>query len=149
AEHGTTIAWSAEGAALVWGGLRLRSAPLRIGGLIVLALATARWLMIVVDQPSHRGTLVADDPALLSTLVYVVATAIVARLYRIGGVRLAALETYVRPTLAAVYATSAGLCLASELHRHPALMSGAMRRVTPTVVRLRVVAVLLYLVLCG
>src|SRR5438046_705650 len=55
AEHGTTIAWSVEGAALVWGGLRLRSGPLRIGGLIVLALGMARWLMIVADQPAHRG----------------------------------------------------------------------------------------------
>src|SRR5256885_8078915 len=49
---------------------------LRIGGLIVLALGLARWLMIVADQPAHRGMFVADDPALVSTLVYIVATAI-------------------------------------------------------------------------
>src|SRR5207247_929791 len=98
AEHGTTIAWSVEGAALVWGGLRLRSGPLRIGGLIVLALGMARWLMIVADQPAHRGMFVADDPALVSTLVYIVATAIAARRYRTEGVRLTEPETYVRPT---------------------------------------------------
>ncbi|HEY3099137.1 MAG TPA: DUF2339 domain-containing protein [Methylomirabilota bacterium] len=138
AEHGTTIAWSVEGAALLWGGLRLRSSPLRIGGLIVLALGTARWLMIVADQPAHRGTFVVDDPALISTLVYVVATAIAARLYRTEG--------YVRPTLAAVSAAAAGLFLATELHRHPALMSSAMRSVTTTLVWLAVAALLLSLV---
>jgi uncharacterized membrane protein len=138
AEHGTTIAWSVEGAALLWGGLRLRSGPLRIGGLIVLALGTARWLMIVADQPAHRGTFVVDDPALISTLVYVVATAIAARLYRTEG--------YVRPTLAAVSAAAAGLFLATELHRHPALMSSAMRSVTTTLVWLAVAALLLSLV---
>src|SRR5438128_576691 len=134
AEHGTTIAWSVEGAALVWGGLRLRSGPLRIGGLIVLALGMARWLMIVADQPAHRGMFVADDPALVSTLVYIVATAIAARRYRTEGVRLTEPETYVRPTLAAVSAAAAGLFLATELHRHPALMSSALRSVTTTLV---------------
>ena len=146
AEHGTTIAWSVEGAALVWGGLRLRSGPLRIGGLIVLALGMARWLMIVADQPAHRGMFVADDPALVSTLVYIVATAIAARRYRTEGVRLTEPETYVRPTLAAVSAAAAGLFLATELHRHPALMSSALRSVTTTLVWLAVATLLLSLV---
>ena len=146
AKHGTTIAWSVEGAALIWGGLRLRSAPVRIGALIVLGLATARWIMIVADQPGHRGSFVVDDPALLSTLVYIVATAIAARLYRTSGVPVTEPETYVRPALATASAVAAGLFLAVELHRHPALMSSAMRSVTTTLVWLTVAALLASLV---
>jgi uncharacterized membrane protein len=145
AEHGTTIAWSVEGAALVWGGLRLRAGLLRTGGLIVLVLGTVRWIVLIADEPAHHGAFLVDDPTLLSTLVYVVATAVTARLYRTEGAPLADPERYVRPWLAVASVASAAILLTTELHRHPDLMTAAMRGVTTTLVWLAAATLLLSL----
>lgn len=145
AEHGTTIAWSVEGVVLVWGGLRLRTRLLRIGGLIVLVLGTLVWIDLIADGAPHHGMFVADDPALLSTLVYVVATAIAARLYRTEHVALADLEHRARPWLAVASVAAAAVLLSTELYRHSDLTSAAMRGVTTTLVWLAAGALLLSL----
>jgi uncharacterized membrane protein len=41
-----TVAWAAEGAAVIWVGLRLRRSPLRYGGMVLLALAATRLVLL-------------------------------------------------------------------------------------------------------
>lgn len=47
-----TIAWAIEGAALVWGGLRVRSLALRAAGVLLLAIVAIR----LAAFPIHAGT---------------------------------------------------------------------------------------------
>ena len=141
AEHGTSIAWSVEGAALIWGGRRLRSLAMRTAGLVVLGLAAARWAMVLFGHVPHGGPFVADNPALLSTVVFVVAAAIAAWLSRTE--EPADPERYARPWLIATAVGAAALFMTVELDGHPAMLDSAMSDVATTLVWLGAVAVLL------
>ena len=141
AQHGTSIAWSVEGATLIWGGRRLRSRAMRTAGLVVLGLAAARWAIVLFGHVAHGGPFVADNPALLSTVVFVVASAIAAWLFRTEGP--ADPERHARPWLITVAVGAAALFVTVELDGHPAMLDPAMSDVATTLVWLGAVAVLL------
>ena len=143
ARHGTSIAWSVEGAALLWGGRQLRSLAFRVAGLVVLGLAAARWSMLLFGHVPHDGPFLADNPALLSTIVFVVAAAVAAWLYRTEAATTADLEPYARPWLAAVAVGAAALFMTVELDGHPAILDPALHDVATTLVWLGAAAVLL------
>jgi len=73
ADHGVTIAWSVEGAVLLWGGLQLASRYLRLGALAVIGLAGARWLTLLAEQSAHSGFFIVDHPAFLPTVFFLAA----------------------------------------------------------------------------
>ena len=72
-----TIGWSAEGAAVIWLGLLERRGWLRIGGLVVLAIAVLQFLALLPDRPSADYTVVLNWRAacglFLIALLYVLA----------------------------------------------------------------------------
>src|SRR5438046_2876707 len=110
----------------------------------VIALATPAAYFVAaraVMWPEHASWL-----ALLCLVLAAYSVGLAPAAAGAAGVRLTEPETYVRPTLAAVSAAAAGLFLATELHRHPALMSSALRSVTTTLVWLAVATLLLSLV---
>jgi uncharacterized membrane protein len=142
AEHGTSIAWSVEGAALIWGGVRLRSRATRAAGLVVLALAAVRWVMVLLSHVAHEGTLVVDSPALVATVVFALAAAIAAGVYRADDSG-ADHERYAAPWLTIAATGAAALFLSVELDGHPSLMDPAMNDVITSLVWLAAGAVLL------
>jgi uncharacterized membrane protein len=75
-----SLAWGIEGLALVWGGVRFGSRWMRRGGLVVLALAVGRWVMLVGEQTGAGGAFLVDSPLLAPTLVVAGACALAARL---------------------------------------------------------------------
>jgi uncharacterized membrane protein len=122
-EHGTTIAWSVEGAAIVWGGFRLDARRLRLGGLAVLTLAALRWLVLVLEPVPHSGAFVLDHPVLIPTAFLALGatvTAVIYRWHQLAGVALAE-ERFAWPILALVAVLSGALFLTLELQGHRAL----------------------------
>ena len=147
-EHGTTIAWSVEGAAIVWGGFRLGVRLLRLGGLAVLTLAAARWLVLVLEDPLHAGTFILDHPAFLPSVLFALAATATAWIYRgheRRGERLGK-EQYARPILVLASVLSTALFLTRELDGHRALgLSSGVESVVTTLVWLTAAAVVLAL----
>jgi uncharacterized membrane protein len=144
APYGASIAWSVEGAALVWGGSRLRSTPTRVAGLAVLGLAAARWIFMVATSMRHAGALVVDNPILTATVVFVVATALAARLYRPDQPGATDAERFARPWLVVAAVGAAALFLTLELDQHQALLvDPALRDISMTAVWLVAGALLL------
>ena len=120
AEHGVAIAWGVEGAAIVWGGFRLNARPLRLAGLVVLALAAVRWMTLLDEHTAHRGVFAVDHPAWPATVAFVAASALAALTYRAGR-PLHDGERFAGPALALASVVSAALFLSFELDRHRAL----------------------------
>jgi uncharacterized membrane protein len=119
--HVLPLAWSAEGLALVWGGFRVGSRWMRGGGLVVLALAVARWAQLVGDQPGTSGGFLVDSSLLAPTLVLAAACAIAARLYGREAPDAGGWEARARPLLVlAALGTLAGF-LTAELAAYPPL----------------------------
>lgn len=119
-EHGTTIAWSIEGTAIVWGGWRIADRRVRLTGLVVFALAAGGWLKSMAERASHPGTFVLDHPAVIPTAFFVLATAMTASIYgRRATDPALGDERYAAPgfTLASVFA--AAVFLQRELVEHP------------------------------
>jgi len=121
AEHGLAIAWSVEGLAIVWGGLRLDARPLRLGGLVVLGLAVARWVTLLDDRAAHTGAFLLDHRALPATIALVAASALAAVAYRAGGRGLRDGERFVEPGLALTAIVGLAAFVNVELERHTAL----------------------------
>ncbi|PYM24851.1 MAG: hypothetical protein DMD78_07945 [Candidatus Rokuibacteriota bacterium] len=121
AEHGVAIAWSVEGAAIVWGGFRLDARPLRLGGLVVLALAAVRWMTLFGERTAHRGVFVLDHPAWSATVAFVAASALAALAYHANGRGRREREQFAGPALALAAVLSATIFLHVELERHVAL----------------------------
>jgi uncharacterized membrane protein len=121
AEHGVAIAWSVEGAAIVWGGFRLDARPLRLGGLVVLALAAARWMTLLSEHTAHRGPFVLDHPAWPATVAFVAASALAALAYHASSRVRRDAERFAGPVLALAAVVSATVFLNVELERHAAL----------------------------
>lgn len=140
--YGTTIAWSVEGAALIWGGLRLRALGMRVAGLVVLGLAATRCLAILVGV-RHGGAFAADNPALLSTLILAAAAGVAAVLYRPDAAPAADAERYARPCLTAAAVGMVGLLLTSELDGHARLLDPALHDVAISLVWLAAAVVLM------
>jgi uncharacterized membrane protein len=120
-EHGTTIAWSVEGLALLWGGFRLHAPRLRAVGLAVLLLAGLRWLAILEPRTRYDGTLVLAHPALLPTLALVAACALAALLYARREGERSAREAAAWPALALAAIGAGALFLADALRAHAGL----------------------------
>jgi uncharacterized membrane protein len=116
--HGVTIAWSVQGAALVWGGFRLGAEKLRAGALVVLGLALASWAMVLEDRPAHDGLFVADSPAFLPAVFFVAAALVAALLYHRSGTA-AGWEAYPGPALVVAALGASALFATLELDRHP------------------------------
>lgn len=135
AERGTAIAWSVEGAAIVWGGFRLGSRLLRLGGLAVLTLAGARWLTLVLEWVPHPGAFAVDHPAFPATVVFALATAVAALVYRAHEREVEGKERYARPILAIAATLSVAVFLHRELAGHRALgLSAGVESVVTTLV---------------
>ena len=146
AEHGTAIAWSVEGAAIVWGGFRLGNRVLRLGGLAVLTLAGARWLTLVLERAPHPGAFAVDHPAFPATVVFALATAVAALIYRAHERQVDGEERYAWPILAIAATLSVALFLHRELAGHQALgLSAGVESVVTTLVWLAAAATLLAL----
>jgi uncharacterized membrane protein len=64
-----TAALAAEGAAVIWVGLRARADWFRAGGLVLLAVASARWLLLSVAQTPAGFRLVVNEAFLLGIWV--------------------------------------------------------------------------------
>jgi uncharacterized membrane protein len=120
-EHAVAIAWSVEGLAIVWGGLRVGAPSLRLGGLAVLALGAGRWLTLLEEHGPHRGVFAVDHPAFPVTLALAAATALAALAYRRPAASVAGTERYARPILALAAVLSPALFVSVELARHTAL----------------------------
>jgi uncharacterized membrane protein len=116
-EHGLAIAWSVEGLVIVWGGLHLGARPLRLGGLVVLALAVVRWFSLLDDHAQHPGTFLLDHPALASTLALAAASALAAA-YHTRGRALGDAERFAEPALGLVAIVSLVTLVTVELQRH-------------------------------
>ena len=121
AEHGLVIAWSVEGLAIVWGGLRLGARPLRLGGLVVLALAVARWVMLLDEPARHEGLFLLDHRAFPATVALAAASALAAAAYHAGGRGLRDGERFVEPALALIAIVSPTSLVTLELPRHASL----------------------------
>jgi uncharacterized membrane protein len=121
AQHGVTIAWSVEGMAIIWGGLRLGVQPLRIGGLVVLALAAIRWLTVVDERAFHRGWFLLDHPAYLATAALAAGCALAAAAYHAGGRAIRDPERFAGPVLALAAVLSLTVFVNVELEHHAAL----------------------------
>ena len=97
--HGITVAWSVEAVLLLWLGLRFESTLARLGGYLVLALATLR--LFVRHLPLHGASF---DPVLnasFGTWMFVIAAMGVALLLtREVAAREGAPDGVVRPLLA-------------------------------------------------
>jgi uncharacterized membrane protein len=143
AQYGTSIAWSVEGAALIWGGLRLSSVAMRVAGLVVLGLAAGRWTMVLFGPSIHGGIFGADNPALPSTVVFVVASALAAWMYRPDTAAARDHERYARPWLVIAAVAAPTMLLTLELDHHPTLMDPALNDVATTLVWLAAGAILL------
>lgn len=135
--HSLAIAWSVEGLAIVWGGLRLGAWPLRLGGLVVLALAAGRWVTLLDDHALHQGVFLLDHRAWPATVALVVASALSAAAYHAGRRPLRDGEGYVEPALVLTAIVSLIVLVNAELERHTL----GIDRVT-----LDLIAVLLWLV---
>jgi uncharacterized membrane protein len=59
-----TVAWAAEGAAVVWVGLHSRTTALRYGGVVLLALAVVRLIVTQFDETLVSFTLLLNSRAL-------------------------------------------------------------------------------------
>jgi uncharacterized membrane protein len=118
-DHALAIAWSAEGAALLWGAFRLEEPRLRLGAVGVLALAGARWLDLVLTRRSYEGVFVVDHPAFASTLAFALAGTLAFALYRRRGERRERWEWAAEPLLllAATAALAVFLGQALETYR--------------------------------
>lgn len=121
AEHGLAIAWSVEGLAIAWGGLRLAARPLRLGGLVVLGLAVARWATLLDDHAAHDGVFLLDHRALPATIALVAASALAAVAYRAGRRGWRDSERFVEPALVLTAIIGAAVFVTVELQRHAAL----------------------------
>jgi uncharacterized membrane protein len=121
AEHGLAIAWAVEGAVIVWGGLRLDSQPLRLGGLVVLALAIGRWVTLLDKHAYHQGTFLLDHRAWPATLAVAAASALAALAYRRGARGLRDGERFAEPALVLTAIGSVTAFVTVELERHSAL----------------------------
>lgn len=132
--HGVTIAWSVEGAALLWGGFRLGAQKLRLGALAILALALLRWLTIATGPASHGGALFADSPALLPTLFFVAAVAAASLLYGRRDQAVTGREIFARPALIVIALGSGALFATMELNQHPTTLPSAYVSIVTTLV---------------
>src|SRR6266850_759357 len=121
AEHGLAIAWSVEALAIVWGGLRLEARPLRLGGLVVLTLAVARWVTLLDEHKAHGGAFLLDHRALPATIALAAASALAAVAYHAGGRGLRDGERFAEPALGLLAIVSLGAFVTVELERHTAL----------------------------
>lgn len=82
AEHTVVIAWSAEAIVLLWGGFRLADRRLRVGALLVLALAGLRWLWLIGESPGSPGPFLTGNPLFLATVGLVAGAVAAASGYR-------------------------------------------------------------------
>ncbi len=124
ARHALTIAWSAEGLVLLWGGFGLGSVGLRAGGLALQTLACGRWFAALGEDPGQAGPFLLAHPALPATVAVAGAAALGAVGYRLAGPR-AALRDWerpVRPILALVAIGAAALQLTVELSQFRTLV---------------------------
>ncbi|MBI4013285.1 MAG: DUF2339 domain-containing protein, partial [Candidatus Rokubacteria bacterium] len=119
--HLTTIAWSVEGVAVLWGAFRLGSRRLRLGALAVLALAGGRWLMLVTNQPGSTGTFLVGSPLFVPTLAFAAACALGAFLYDREAPETAGWEAGARPLLVLAAVGSLALFVTTELTEFPPL----------------------------
>lgn len=121
-EHGLAIAWSVEGAALLWGGFRLGLPRLRAGAFVVLVLAWSRWWMLVTVDSGHAGRFLLDHPAFWPTVALVVTAWLGAGLYRPrdpASTGRARWEGLAYPVLVLVALGSPALLLSVELNQFP------------------------------
>jgi len=56
-----TAVWAAEGAAVMWIGLRVGREWFRLGGVALLTVGAARWLALSVPETPHAFTLVLNE----------------------------------------------------------------------------------------
>lgn len=119
--HVTTLAWSAEGAAVLWGGLRLGSRRLRLGALAILGLAGERWLTLVTDQPGSTGLFLVGSPLFVPTLAFAAACALAAFLYDREAPDAGGWEAAARPLLVLATVGSLALFVTTELTEFPPL----------------------------
>jgi uncharacterized membrane protein len=134
AQHGVAIAWAVEGMVLLWGGLRLDVRPLRLGGLVVLALAALRWLTLLDKRSLHQGVFLLDHRAWPATIAFAAACALTAVAYHAAGRALRDGERFAAPALTLGAIVSVAALVHLELERHTAL--GLERSTLPLVVTL-------------
>jgi hypothetical protein len=116
--HNLAIAWSVEGLVLLWGGLRLRSPRLRLGALVIDALAWGRWFTALSADAGRAGTFLLAHPALPATVAVAATAALGALVYRArerDGAPLAPGEALARPALWLVAVLSVTVLLSVEL----------------------------------
>jgi uncharacterized membrane protein len=116
--HDLVIAWSVEGVALLLGGFALGAPRLRAGGLLIGALAWARWFVALEEDAGRAGTFLLAHPALPATIAVAVTALLGAVAYRVRerrGTPIGRWERLVRPILLLVAVGSVALLLTVEL----------------------------------
>jgi hypothetical protein len=119
------IAWSVEGLALLWGGVRLGSSRVRLWAIVVDALALGRWFTALSEDAGRAGTFLLAHPALPATITVAVTAALGALVYRArerGGTPLGRGESLAQPALWLVSVLSPAVLLSAEFSQFRTLV---------------------------